>query len=575
MATLENNIQQAISDFDDIEAAIEEQGVEVPSGTDTSEYGNLIRNIPRGGGTVDQAYIPTSTNAQSGIAVAEALAGLPIKYVEGSSNADETTYLRDLESGTYVLKGTFKPYKGSGTVCKFSSNLLVNVVKGTLNKVPTSHIQIFYPVHNVVQFCDITDESYKRTDIKLNELANATTVEEMIAAANTAAQNLYGNALKATASGEVIRVDDVSPIEHTAKAKVSGKNLLNADGLINAAFSKNADGSFTFTKNGSARFTNFVDISIPTNTIISVSATKIEGTADGFAFQSLNQDGTYTSIVSLSPAKTYASAKVTNKPATIRLYLGSDEVDGAYLNISGLQIEIGNTATEYEPYIDPSTVTVTRCGKNLLEIKAKSTTSAGITYTVNEDGSVTANGTATDTSTLILDTAFVFKPNISYTLTGCPSGGGASTYRLDDTNKNADDGNGGTVTYSTETTNPIRIRVASGATVSNLKFYPMLVCKGESGDFEKCVISTHTPSADGTVEIVSLSPTMTLLTDTEGAKIDLVYNQDANKAMENVNADIQELDRVTAELTANMGDVETALDSIISLQEALIGGDSV
>lgn len=45
MATLEENIKQAISDFDDIAAAIEEQGVVVPSGTDTREYGNLIRSI--------------------------------------------------------------------------------------------------------------------------------------------------------------------------------------------------------------------------------------------------------------------------------------------------------------------------------------------------------------------------------------------------------------------------------------------------------------------------------------------------------------------------------------------------
>lgn len=45
MASLEENINQAIADFDDIEAAIKEQGVDVPSGTDTSLYGTLIRKI--------------------------------------------------------------------------------------------------------------------------------------------------------------------------------------------------------------------------------------------------------------------------------------------------------------------------------------------------------------------------------------------------------------------------------------------------------------------------------------------------------------------------------------------------
>ena len=47
---LEKLINQAIADFDDIKAAIEEKGVNVPKGTDTKEYGGLIRNIPQVGG---------------------------------------------------------------------------------------------------------------------------------------------------------------------------------------------------------------------------------------------------------------------------------------------------------------------------------------------------------------------------------------------------------------------------------------------------------------------------------------------------------------------------------------------
>ena len=50
MADLENTVNQAISDFDDIEKAIEEKGVNVPYDTDTSEYGELIRSIPQSGG---------------------------------------------------------------------------------------------------------------------------------------------------------------------------------------------------------------------------------------------------------------------------------------------------------------------------------------------------------------------------------------------------------------------------------------------------------------------------------------------------------------------------------------------
>ena len=35
-------------------------------------------------------------------------------------------------------------------------------------------------------------------------------------------KNDYANALKGTVSGEVVRVDDVSPVEHTVKVKISG-----------------------------------------------------------------------------------------------------------------------------------------------------------------------------------------------------------------------------------------------------------------------------------------------------------------------------------------------------------------
>lgn len=54
MKTLEQNIMQAISDFDEIKSAIEEKGIEVPLGTDTSQYGNKVRLI--GADEYDRGY---------------------------------------------------------------------------------------------------------------------------------------------------------------------------------------------------------------------------------------------------------------------------------------------------------------------------------------------------------------------------------------------------------------------------------------------------------------------------------------------------------------------------------------
>lgn len=45
MATLMQNIEQSIQDFNNIKQALIDKNIEVPDGTKTSEYGNLIKNI--------------------------------------------------------------------------------------------------------------------------------------------------------------------------------------------------------------------------------------------------------------------------------------------------------------------------------------------------------------------------------------------------------------------------------------------------------------------------------------------------------------------------------------------------
>lgn len=70
-------------------------------------------------------------------------------------------------------------------------------------------------------------------------------------------------------------------------------------------------------------------------------------------------------------------------------------------------------------------VKVTRCGKNLLNNGATSRTVSGIAFTVDSDGTVRAVGTATATAQLNFEL-----PDISgdVKFTGCPAGGGNSTY---------------------------------------------------------------------------------------------------------------------------------------------------
>ena len=126
-------------------------------------------------------------------------------------------------------------------------------------------------------------------------------------------------------------------------------------------------------------------------------------------------------------------------------------------------------------------------GENLLEFPYynNTMTSNGITFTVNADGSVTANGTASAATNFIFTHRIdnkVILPKGTYTVSGCPSGGGSNSYYLQiaKTLNNsfyligADTGKGFTFTLEEETDILIAIYIASGVTVSNLVFKPML-----------------------------------------------------------------------------------------------------
>jgi len=85
------------------------------------------------------------------------------------SDAPDAVALRDLDSGTYVLQGKFIAFTGSTSILGFSSSLLVNIIKGTSK----SSVQIFYPTNNCVQFLEITDDTFTRKNVYMNELVDS------------------------------------------------------------------------------------------------------------------------------------------------------------------------------------------------------------------------------------------------------------------------------------------------------------------------------------------------------------------------------------------------------------------
>lgn len=87
---------------------------------------------------------------------------LPVNYIE-SLDSGNMVNLRDLDSGTYILKGKFRPFVGSTHIYTFSSGMLLSIVK----QETTSYVQIFYSKDNTIQYLEIGDSSVTRKDAKL------------------------------------------------------------------------------------------------------------------------------------------------------------------------------------------------------------------------------------------------------------------------------------------------------------------------------------------------------------------------------------------------------------------------
>lgn len=295
------------------------------------------------------------------------------------------------------------------------------------------------------QYVEVVKAEADRVETAAADVKSAAqTVEKSVETAENIAEsneetagiikNSAANAFKGVASGEVVRVDDVSPIEHIANVWVHGKNLFHftetkTGDISGVAYSVEPNSSVitlngTATKNNNALIRQNIVLQKGTYTISVKGANVIDSEYDRVYVYDVENDAVITNYVKDERPRTFILTRDTIINICYLVGVGS-----TYQNTNVyIQIELGNTATEYTPYIDPSTVTVTE-----------------------------------------------------------------------------------------ETTG-----------------------------------ATYTPNADGTCEIVSVSPTMTLLTDTEGITIECEYNRDTNIVM---------------------GDIETAIDGILAIQNAIIGGD--
>ena len=79
------------------------------------------------------------------------------------ADSDNIVSFRELETGFYTFHGYFTPYFGSDV----SMSAPYPAFGSVINDGEISYVQILFPYKNQVQYLEITDNSYKRSDVKL------------------------------------------------------------------------------------------------------------------------------------------------------------------------------------------------------------------------------------------------------------------------------------------------------------------------------------------------------------------------------------------------------------------------
>lgn len=209
----------------------------------------------------------------------------------------------------------------------------------------------------------------------------------------------------------------------------------------------------------------------------------------------------------------------------------------------GENITLNDTAKKrFENFdIEGNSEQATRSGKNKLQNTLESQTINGLTVVVNDDKTIKINGTATANTLLTIGT-MTFIANQQYYVSGCPSGGSDSTYRIDyRTSSDAvpfiEYGQGATLNRTDDITLTAKIRIASGATLSNLIFAPMVTEGSTATPYEQYGAS---PSPDYPSEVKSCGDNIN--------EFDITKYDYINKA----GADAQITDKTNFRITATM-----------------------
>ncbi len=366
----------------------------------------------------------------------------------------------------------------------------------------------------------VTDRAYSPTS---ENAQSGKAVAEALKAERTYANNSFSGALRGSASGEAVRLSDITPNEHTLGVKVSGKNLFdkdNANIIIGYPDAENVINGASSTRS--------VYIPCVPNATYTVSKTLTARFAVAFTDDIPSIGVTVTGRVQNNTASSITTTSGINSRYIV-VWLYHVDLDTTTIKINEvlatLQIELGSTATSYTPYItDFSGVTLKRYGRNLVDISDGNSTTSATTVDITEScprginifGSAYLERSVNQPCRLRID--YVVDGETNYLFGEMMYSSGICTVE-------------GTIPISATQVNLTFQKLINGE--GDIYWKNIQLEIGDSAtDYRAFQQQNYIANADGTVPgVTGISDDITLITDTDGVTVNAEYNKDINKVI--------------------------------------------
>lgn len=374
-------------------------------------------------------------------------------------------------------------------------------------------------------------EALSKADTALTTANNAQTVADN--ALDKIEQMSNPSVITNVSSGSIVTMTDASPLAHEIGVKLASKNLCQSlatysnvtinDGVITQITADSSNGWIKC-------------VCHKNDTYVGVLGTGTK--ALGIQSVSFEKDDTFNQVcfgIGGIARDTLVRIDVSNLPnGTYTISGNFTNIEQGYISWKDMQIEKGTTASEYTPYVDLSSITLTKCGKNLIDISQMT------------NGCLMDNGDGTFTykiinSNIVYSTAFPIKLKAGMVI--------SSRAEIISSQNNTEDSlcfrflfaDGDTRGCYANTRNTTIEKDVVGIEIYSYEndvadvtfvFKEWQIELGDTTEYEPFKAETYTLNADGTVDgVTSFYPTTTLLTNVNGVIITAEYIKNVNEAL--------------------------------------------